>query len=129
MSWSIDVLRLDRFNNRTRRLVNPVINSVKYFLEIFTEIKLMIYHCFCWWIEINWMKFNFRALYFFNKIFTVTWCLKSFVSSERSLNKSSMLVLLASNWINGSFFSTNLTLQLIAYPLNAWSVFITFSSS
>ena len=40
-----------------------------------------------------------------------------------------MLDLLVSNWINGSFFSLNSTFYDVAYPLNVWSVFITFNSS
>ena len=37
-----------------------------------------------------------------------------------------MLVLLASNWINGSFFST---ISTLSYPLKAWFIFITHNSS
>ena len=40
-----------------------------------------------------------------------------------------MLHLLAPNFLIGSFFSTNSTLQFAAHPLNARFVFITFSSS
>ena len=50
------------------------------------------------------------SLCFLYKAFTVTWYLKSFISSNKSLNKSSMLELLASNWVKGSFESTILTL-------------------
>ena len=40
-----------------------------------------------------------------------------------------MLDLLASNLINGSLFSLNSIFYDVAYPLNVWSVFITFNSS
>ena len=66
-------------------------------------------------------------LYFFNKTFTIIWHLKPFVSFKRSLNKSLILDLLASNCTVKSFLSTISTLYDTAYRLNAWSVFIMFS--
>ena len=82
-------------------------------------------------VELKQTEENFVSvtLYFFNKIFTVIWYLKPFVSSKRLLEKPLMLVSLAYDWINGSFFSIDSTLHDIAYPLNAWSVFITLNSS
>ena len=61
--------------------------------------------------------------YFFNKILTVIWYLKHFVSCKRSLNKFLMLDLLASDCDKGSFLSINSTLYVIAYPPSALAVF------
>ena len=46
------------------------------------------------------------CLCYLNKTFTVIWYLKPFISSKRSLKKSLMLDLLASNSAKGSFEST-----------------------
>ena len=99
-------------------------------MKRFVKIKLMIYHYFCCWIKVNWRKFNFVLFVSFNNVFPVTWYLKPFPCFNKSLNKSLMLYLLVSNWINGSFFfSINWALYGITYPLNAWSLFITPNSS
>ena len=70
---------------------------------------------------------SLSGLCFFNRTFIVIWYLKPFVSFNRPLNKSLILDLLASNCAIKSFFSTISALHDLAYPLNAWSVFIMFS--
>ena len=67
--------------------------------------KFIIYHCFCCRNEINLSKFNFSIWLAFLKItLSVIWYLKPFASFKRSLNKSLIFDLLASNCLIGSFF-------------------------
>ena len=98
-------MRLNWFNNPARSFTNPIINQVKNFWKRIFYTKAVIYHCFCGWVEINWSKFNiFIWLVFFNVTFSAIWYLKPFASFKRSLNKSLILDLLASNCVIESFF-------------------------
>ena len=45
------------------------------------------------------------SLYLLNKAFTVIWYLKTFLSSNKSSNRSSILDLLAVNWTDEFFES------------------------
>ena len=71
------------------------------------------------------------SLCLLSKTFTVAWYLKPLISSNKSLNKSSVLDLLVSNWAKGSFESIILIffLELRTYLLNASGIFATLSSS
>ena len=75
--------------------------------------------------KLEQIQFFHWACIFLKKTFTLIWYLKPFVSFKRLLNKSLILDLLASNCTIGSFLSIISILYEIAYPLNAWSVFIT----
>ena len=98
-------MRLDWFNNPARSFINLIISPVQNFLKRIFKIKSMIYYSFCCRIKINWSKFNFSnwLAFFYNVAFSVIWYLKPFVSFKRSLSKSLILDLLASNCSVGSF--------------------------
>ena len=69
------------------------------------------------------------SLYFLNKTFSVTWYLKSLILSNKPLNRTLMLHLLASNWTKGSFESIISVLHLLVYLLNASDICFIVKSS
>ena len=85
-------------------LINPIIYSVKNFLKRFIKtIFIRVNYCFRNRIKINRSKLYSFSLCFPNKTFIVIWYLRPSISSNKSLNKSLMFDLLASNWAKGSF--------------------------
>ena len=67
---------------------------------------------------LNWtkqMKSQFQCLWIFLTRFSEIWYLKLFVSLNKSLNGSSILVLLVVSCTIGSFLLTNLTLYDISF--------------
>ena len=104
----IDANVVFRFNLSKRSFWHRKFNSI--IIKMFNKFFIILPNSF--WMYFYWINMpNMRPkktcldkilvpLCFLDKIFTVIW----YLTSTRSLDKSLMLVLLASNWINGSFF-------------------------
>ena len=81
-------------------LTQPLIQlSILYKISWWDLSSVRMNHCFGCRIKTNKSKFYVSIFFvFFNKIFTDIWYLKPLISSNKSLNKSLILDLLASNW-------------------------------